>query len=49
MAIRVARGTRRKIAKDYSPHGEKWKHNMLLHYDRRIDDLLKTEPPKYLE
>lgn len=49
LALRVLRKTRRKIAKDYSPHGEKWTHNMLVHYDGKIDDLLKSEPPKYID
>ena len=49
LALRVLRKTRRKVAKEYSPHGPKWTHNMLLHWDGKIDDLLKTEPPKYTD
>lgn len=48
-ALRQLRAIRRKVAKEYSPHGPKWTHNMLLHWDKKIDDLLAREPPKYLE
>ena len=48
-ALRSLRKTRRKIAKEYTPHGPKWKHNMLVHYDRKIVQLLEAEPPKYIE
>ncbi|MFQ6006781.1 MAG: hypothetical protein ACE5OQ_14915 [Woeseia sp.] len=48
-ALRTLRRTRRTIAKSYSPHGPKWKHKMLLHYDGKIRELLKEQPPKYLE
>ena len=49
LAVRVLRKTRRKIAKEYSPHGPKWTHNMLAHYDGKIAELLKEEPQKYVE
>ena len=48
MAMKQLRATRRKIKRDFTPHGEKWKHNMLVHFDKRLADLASQEPPKYV-
>lgn len=45
--IASLRATIDKVRSRPSPHGVKWKHGMLEYYEGKLNEAIKTEPPKY--